>query len=361
MSNVNQPRRPAGSPAGGEFTLGSGSESGLSLVVLDHEGIAAAFADAQTTRTAELEPDDADRAELGQVTLKWGDRTPWGEAQEVEHVAPGIAIVSTAGHGGVKLSAARNREVPAPLRRAAGWYEEDCEFHIVARTFPEVQALRGGNMTPEEMFADGDDGVKRWFGRAWAEVTGSPVPQETLDREAADAAEAAAHTAARLARPLAAVTKVAEVNLEGLAPRLRAAVDKDLDRRWRDSDGTVKSLRQTLAEDGVTGREASFDGQKWEYAITQKEREGDPSSVYPVSKATFDALSDQVPDVTTPRESRRSKIREAKSKIQRAEAELRSMRGFRMSGYDFKRERALNSTVETWKTALAAAEAEIVE
>lgn len=84
-------------------------------------------------------------------------RTPWGESQHVDLVAPGITSVSTAGHGGYKLDPVRMSAVFARFphfRTFAGgpWFEEDCDWAIVALTFPEhfsVEALRGAIKTVE--------------------------------------------------------------------------------------------------------------------------------------------------------------------------------------------------------------------
>lgn len=60
-----------------------------------------------------------------------GMSTPWGKAQYVYLTIPGqIAFVSTAGHGGIKLSRKMNAQVPDYMRRKGGWYEEDCEWAI---------------------------------------------------------------------------------------------------------------------------------------------------------------------------------------------------------------------------------------
>lgn len=60
-----------------------------------------------------------------------GMSTPWGKAQHARVLSPGIGEVSTAGHGGMKVSPALNKKIPAPLRRKGGWYEEDCDYAIV--------------------------------------------------------------------------------------------------------------------------------------------------------------------------------------------------------------------------------------
>jgi hypothetical protein len=60
-----------------------------------------------------------------------GDRSPWGTIQDVDYITPWLCSVSTSSHGGLKVSKAFNKLIPAYARRQAGWYEEDCEFSIV--------------------------------------------------------------------------------------------------------------------------------------------------------------------------------------------------------------------------------------
>lgn len=67
-----------------------------------------------------------------------GSRTPWGAADHVEKLADGIWQVGTPSHGGVKLSASRNRAVPDYMRASSGWYEEDCEWSVPATVFPDA-------------------------------------------------------------------------------------------------------------------------------------------------------------------------------------------------------------------------------
>jgi hypothetical protein len=63
-------------------------------------------------------------------------RSPWGAIQTKRELAPGIWSVSTAGHGGIKLSRERNAAVPQYMRSDGGWYEEDCEWAIAAVVHP---------------------------------------------------------------------------------------------------------------------------------------------------------------------------------------------------------------------------------
>ena len=57
-------------------------------------------------------------------------RTPWGSAQSVSILAPGIGLVHTAGHGGIKCDRSTNSAIPTLWRNANGWYEEDCACAI---------------------------------------------------------------------------------------------------------------------------------------------------------------------------------------------------------------------------------------
>src|SRR3546814_10711457 len=59
-------------------------------------------------------------------------------AQSSEIYADGVVFHSTASHGGIKLDRARNAAMPAMLRVASGWYEEDCEWSKVAIGLPDL-------------------------------------------------------------------------------------------------------------------------------------------------------------------------------------------------------------------------------
>ncbi|MDK1376384.1 MULTISPECIES: hypothetical protein [unclassified Sinorhizobium] len=72
---------------------------------------------------------------LGRQTVRLNCSTPWGSSQGATVYADGIVSHTTAGHGGFKLSAARNAKVHPMLRADSGWYEEDAAWAIVALTF----------------------------------------------------------------------------------------------------------------------------------------------------------------------------------------------------------------------------------
>ena len=118
--------------------------------------------------------------------------TPWGMAQDVELIAPGIGTVSTAGHGGFKLSRERNAAMPAYMRRDGGWYEEDCEWSLVGLVF-EAELRAWADKTT---WTTGDFQVecahrtsKNCYPREWERFTGRTLrPSESyvLKQEAFD-------------------------------------------------------------------------------------------------------------------------------------------------------------------------------
>ena len=60
---------------------------------------------------------------LGRREVRATANTPWGSSQGATLYAEDVVFHSTAGHGGIHLSAARNRMVPPMLRAEGGWYE----------------------------------------------------------------------------------------------------------------------------------------------------------------------------------------------------------------------------------------------
>ena len=63
--------------------------------------------------------------------------TPWGHADYIKHIAPGIIFVSTPSHGGYKVERDVLRTMPKKYRVGGGWYEEDCEAVKVVLAFPK--------------------------------------------------------------------------------------------------------------------------------------------------------------------------------------------------------------------------------
>jgi|SRR5271165_777491 len=90
--------------------------------------------------------------------------TPWGKSQHTTNYGRGVNFYSTAGHGGFKVSKALNASMPAAIRNADGWYEEDCEYAKVMIAFPE--------RFTETQFADAKDSLRMWNPDAYERVFG---------------------------------------------------------------------------------------------------------------------------------------------------------------------------------------------
>lgn len=121
---------------------------------------------ATLTEAKDAAKDEKDRAVKysQRFGVKEGYPTPWGSADNVSHLAPGIASVSTPGHGGIKLSPARNKEVDPIWRESDGWYEEDCSWSITAITHPE------GFSEDHQRYAH--ESARRWYPDEYESVVG---------------------------------------------------------------------------------------------------------------------------------------------------------------------------------------------
>ncbi len=112
---------------------------------------------------------------------KVGGRSKWGSIQDASCWGEGITLVSTAGHGGFKLDARRNRLVPAVFRNVGGWYEEDVEAAIVLY-FLADRIDRPGK-TADEWRASGLATLKSWFWDRWETHSGETVdPAESSQK-----------------------------------------------------------------------------------------------------------------------------------------------------------------------------------
>ena len=93
-----------------------------------------------------------------------GSSSPWGSVQTIEEIAEGIVSVTTAGHGGMWLSADRLARIPAELQHlnrfgVGAWFEEDCEVMIPVVAFPEV--------FPQADMDQISLGMNQFYGAAW--------------------------------------------------------------------------------------------------------------------------------------------------------------------------------------------------
>lgn len=102
-----------------------------------------------------------------------GTRTPWGMSDSSKRYARGVVSYTTPGHGGFHLSKTMNSLVHSAWRKANGWYEEDCEWAIVALTFPHLFRA------PE--IAAARSTAKSWYPDGFEAFTGEKVkPEESI-------------------------------------------------------------------------------------------------------------------------------------------------------------------------------------
>ncbi|RWA78239.1 MAG: hypothetical protein EOQ30_30755 [Mesorhizobium sp.] len=154
----------------------------------DFYGHAGELADEAAFRAKVVEQAEHSREKdrLGRREIACGANTPWGVSQGGTLYAQGVTAHSTAGHGGFRLSAERNRKVHAMLRSAGGWYEEDAEWAIVAITFPHLFTAferRCAERTMKDSWPD-----------AWESIFGTvlgPGESREKDRRAFEAQHAA--------------------------------------------------------------------------------------------------------------------------------------------------------------------------
>jgi hypothetical protein len=311
----------------------------------------------------------------GNVGLQVGSRTPWGEADQVEDIAPGIVRVYTDSHGGYKLSAQRNRRVPAPFREKGGWYEEDDGWAGAAYAFPDEignidlaerllreyqpdawEQVTGERVTPEESnvvaarefnaaHADdwivnaasrGDDGMTTVWARKGGQGETREFTMPSEDYKPGTGAHAFAFPDGAYAdvtpppAPPAPRYHDAGIDLEALTPAVRKTVEKDLAQQWRREDGRVRTLAQIIAEEGISDKKVRVsDGGRTEYALVQREREGDSTYIsLSVSKATWKAATG-IPDSMSEKDYARLDVIRARVAHDKVDKAMRAMRNFR--------------------------------
>jgi hypothetical protein len=68
--------------------------------------------------------------------------SPWGQIQYVRKYVPGISFISTARHGGFRISSKKNQEILEPFRKITNhsyvYYEEDSEAALVILSFQNL-------------------------------------------------------------------------------------------------------------------------------------------------------------------------------------------------------------------------------
>jgi hypothetical protein len=122
----------------------------------------------------------------------------------------------------------------------------------------------------------------------------------------------------------------------GLSASAQSRISKDLDKRWRSADGSVRSLREMIETDGVTGKRVFVENGVRKYHLL-KEDPNEPGSNYAfqVSKETFGVIDAPGPTV---KDQARTELNVAEQKFDKIDADLRSTWGGWGSAADKKRE-----------------------
>lgn len=93
--------------------------------------------------------------------------TPWGKADFQTKLIDGIISYSTPSHGGIHVREDLNLNVHSAWRHDGGWYEEDCDWAIVAYHFPAA-------FTKDQM-AFAINILKNWKPKEYMKVTGTTL------------------------------------------------------------------------------------------------------------------------------------------------------------------------------------------
>lgn len=81
---------------------------------------------------------------MNRITITSNAPTPWGTADTQTAYAAGITFFSTPSYGGFYVAPTTRNAMPEPYRshptfcRKPGWYEEDCDWAVVALAFPQL-------------------------------------------------------------------------------------------------------------------------------------------------------------------------------------------------------------------------------
>lgn len=137
------------------------------------------------SRIAENAEHQRERKALGRREIQSRADTPWGPSQGATVYAEGVVCYTTASHGGLHLSAARNRKVHPMLRVAGGFYEEDAAWAIVAITYPHLFTSFERRCAEKTLKDSWPDAWEKIFGTILA-----PGESREKDRRAFEAAHA---------------------------------------------------------------------------------------------------------------------------------------------------------------------------
>jgi len=113
--------------------------------------------------------------------------TLWGSPQQSEQILPGVWEVHTASHGGIVLSEERQAAMPAALRLADPFYEEDVDWCLAIVAF-EAEYRASGRRCAALLADNARSSLRAWHPDRFTAYTGEAVPEDAspvLQRRAA--------------------------------------------------------------------------------------------------------------------------------------------------------------------------------
>lgn len=113
--------------------------------------------------------------------------TLWGSPQQSEQILPGVWEVHTASHGGIILSQERQAAMPAALRLADPFYEEDVDWCLAIVAF-EAEYRASGRRCAALLADNARSSLRAWHPDRFTAYTGEAVPEDAspvLQRRAA--------------------------------------------------------------------------------------------------------------------------------------------------------------------------------
>lgn len=105
------------------------------------------------------------RAALGRTRIDLPMATPWGPSQVATRYGEGITCFDTASHGGFFLDEKRNAAMHPALRLQDGWYEDDCDWALVATGYPDLFTDRERKSADKTLRDWHPDGWEGFYGR----------------------------------------------------------------------------------------------------------------------------------------------------------------------------------------------------
>ena len=108
--------------------------------------------------------------------------TPWGEVQGAEELAPGIISYSTASHGGIWLSAERQKKLnyDKNFLKTAEWWEEDCDWAIPYFFFAAIIFAHGKAYKFDENLKAAINTIKRCHPEFLLDLSARKTPEEEV-------------------------------------------------------------------------------------------------------------------------------------------------------------------------------------